>query len=114
MSSRLGRTGRAFSWRQTIWWGLASLAACAPGASQAQSSVTLYGIIDTGIEYVTNVGAHQSSVVRMPSLTASIPSRWGLRGKEDLGGGLRGDVAVAPGEQADVDVAFGRVLQAAV
>ncbi|MEM5455682.1 porin [Paraburkholderia phytofirmans] len=88
MSSRLGRTGRAFSWRQTIWWGLASLAACAPGASQAQSSVTLYGIIDTGIEYVTNVGAHQSSVVRMPSLTASIPSRWGLRGKEDLGGGL--------------------------
>ncbi|MFM0555660.1 porin [Paraburkholderia sediminicola] len=88
MSSRLGRTGCAFSWRQAIWWGLTSLAVCLPGASQAQSSVTLYGIIDTGIEYVTNVGAHKSSVVRMPSLTGSIPSRWGFRGKEDLGGGL--------------------------
>ncbi|WP_240975705.1 porin [Paraburkholderia aromaticivorans] len=71
-----------------MWWGFSSLAVCVPAASQAQSSVTLYGIIDTGVEYVTNVGAHQSSVVRMPSLTGSIPSRWGFRGKEDLGGGL--------------------------
>ncbi|MGU7770047.1 porin [Burkholderia sp. MR1-5-21] len=64
------------------------LVACGPGAVRAQSSVALYGIIDTGIEYVTNVGPQKSSVVRTPTLTASIPSRWGLRGKEDLGGGL--------------------------
>lgn len=88
MSSRSNRTGNGFSWRQTICWGLSSLAICAPVASEAQSSVTLYGIIDTGIEYVTNNGPTKSSAVRVPSLTASIPSRWGFRGKEDLGGGL--------------------------
>ncbi|MFD1554760.1 porin [Paraburkholderia silviterrae] len=58
------------------------------GAAHAQSSVTLYGVIDTGVEYVTNVGPKKSSVVRVPTLTASLPSLWGLRGKEDLGGGL--------------------------
>jgi predicted porin len=88
MSSRSNRTGNGFLWRQTIGWGLLSLAMCAPVASQAQSSVTLYGIIDTGVEYVTNNGPTKSSAVRVPSLTASIPSRWGFRGKEDLGGGL--------------------------
>ncbi|MFP3557534.1 porin [Paraburkholderia sp. SIMBA_049] len=88
MSSRSNRTGNGFSWRQTICWGLLSLAIGAPVASQAQSSVTLYGIIDTGIEYVTNNGPTKASAVRVPSLTASIPSRWGFRGKEDLGGGL--------------------------
>src|ERR1700752_3991289 len=88
MSSRSNRTGNGFSWRQTICWGLLSLAMCEPGASQAQSAVTLDGIIDTGIEYVTNNGPTKASAVRVPSLTASIPSRWGFRGKEDLGGGL--------------------------
>ncbi|KML60505.1 porin [Burkholderia cepacia] len=61
---------------------------CASGAAHAQSSVTLYGIIDTGVEYVTNVGPQKQSVVKVPQLTGSLPSRWGLRGKEDLGGGL--------------------------
>lgn len=88
MGSQLSRQGCGFAWRRMLGWGLSFLAVCAPGVSQAQSSVTLYGIIDTGIEYVTNVGPHKSSVVREPSLTGSIPSRWGLRGKEDLGGGL--------------------------
>jgi predicted porin len=48
----------------------------------------LYGVFDTGVEYVTNVGPQKSSSVHMPTLTASLPSLWGLRGKEDLGGGL--------------------------
>ncbi|GGC29769.1 porin [Paraburkholderia caffeinilytica] len=69
-------------------WTFSSLAACAPGVSHAQSSVTLYGVIDTGVEYVTNIGSQKSSSVHVPSLTASLPSLWGLRGKEDLGGGL--------------------------
>ena len=88
MSSTSKLSGRAFPLRKAICWGLASLAACASGASHAQSSVTLYGIIDTGVEWVNNVGAKKSSVVRVPTLTGSIPSRWGLRGKEDLGNGL--------------------------
>ncbi|CAD6537710.1 porin [Paraburkholderia sabiae] len=53
----------------------------------AQSSVTLYGIIDTGIEYVSQANAAGDHVFRMPAVTGELPSRWGLRGVEDLGGG---------------------------
>lgn len=88
MNARLKQAERGFGWRRPVCWGLLSLAFCAPGTSQAQSSVTLYGIIDTAIEYVNNIGPTKSSAFRMPTLTGSIPSRWGLRGKEDLGGGL--------------------------
>ncbi|MGF6600290.1 putative porin [Paraburkholderia sp. GAS448] len=88
MSSRLNRVRGGHSWHQVFWWALLSAAACAASASHAQSSVTLYGVIDTGVEYVTNVGPKKSSSVHMPSLTSSLPSQWGLRGKEDLGGGL--------------------------
>ncbi|WP_120296345.1 porin [Paraburkholderia sp. BL23I1N1] len=59
------------------------------GVAHAQSSVTLYGIIDSGIEYVNNVGVARTSVWRMPSLSGNYPSRWGLTGTEDLGGGNR-------------------------
>lgn len=60
----------------------------AAGAVQAQSA-TLYGMIDVGIESVSNVAAAGGgSITRMPSNTGIIPSRWGVRGKEDLGGGL--------------------------
>jgi predicted porin len=55
--------------------------------SFAQSSVTLYGILDTGVEYVSHANAAGNGVVRMPGITGELPSRWGLRGNEDLGGG---------------------------
>ena len=64
----------------------------APALAAAQSaaqSVTLYGVIDTGVEYVNHIGAAGSSVVRMPNLSGTVPSRWGLRGTEDLGGGAK-------------------------
>lgn len=69
------------------------LMALATAGAQAQTapapSVTLYGLIDTGVEHVTNVGPTGDGVTRMPGLSGSLPSRWGLRGNEDLGGGLR-------------------------
>lgn len=59
--------------------------------AQAQSSVTLYGIADAGIAYVHNAqganGQNQSSLVKFSSGNVS-GSRWGLKGTEDLGGGL--------------------------
>ncbi|CAG9204718.1 Porin [Paraburkholderia tropica] len=55
------------------------------GAAHAQSSVTLYGSIDTSIE-VTNPGA--GYVARMDS-GAYRGSRFGLRGAEDIGNGVK-------------------------
>ncbi|SAK65959.1 porin [Caballeronia arationis] len=59
----------------------------ASAAVSAQSSVTLYGIVDTGIEYVSHANAAGDHLFRMPAVTGELPSRWGLRGVEDLGGG---------------------------
>ncbi|WP_323119009.1 porin [Burkholderia alba] len=50
----------------------------------AQSSVTLYGLIDAGVDYTSNVGG--GHVYQMASGFAQ-GSRWGLKGTEDLGGG---------------------------
>ncbi|CAB3780160.1 porin [Paraburkholderia caffeinilytica] len=52
----------------------------------AQNSVTLYGLIDEGFNYTSNVGGH--NVYELKSGYAQ-GSRWGLRGSEDLGGGLK-------------------------
>jgi predicted porin len=70
--------------RSSVAIGATLLAA---GSAYAQSSVTLYGIIDTGVEYVSHANTAGDSVVRMPSITGELPSRWGLRGSENLGGG---------------------------
>jgi len=54
----------------------------------ADSSVTLYGVIDQGLDYTNNSGG--KSLVHMQDGTFDGPlaSRWGLRGQEDFGGGL--------------------------
>lgn len=51
--------------------------------------VMLYGTVDTGVEYLTNVGPESSKLIRVSGVTGAQPSRWGLRGEEDLGGGLK-------------------------
>lgn len=56
------------------------------GLAYSQSSITLYGIIDTGVEYY-NHAAGGGSFVGVPTLTGEVPSEWGLTGVEDLGGG---------------------------
>ena len=53
----------------------------------AQNSVTLYGVIDTGITYVHNAQG-QSTLIALVSGGES-GGRWGLKGSEDIGGGLR-------------------------
>ncbi|MBN3786488.1 porin [Burkholderia sp. Ac-20353] len=55
-----------------------------PIPAKAQSSVTLYGIISTGISYVSNQGG--KSGVQMVSGPLQ-NNRWGLRVSEDLGDG---------------------------
>ncbi|MGN6230889.1 MAG: porin [Trinickia sp.] len=58
--------------------------ACAPAF--AQSSVTLYGAVDDGVAYVNNQRGHSNVYLRQGNLYAS---KFGLQGKEDLGGGTR-------------------------
>lgn len=55
------------------------------GFAHAQSSVTLYGLIDEGLDYTNNVGGKH--LYELQSGYAQ-GSRWGLKGTEDLGGGL--------------------------
>jgi predicted porin len=64
---------------------LASLA-CIVTSAHAQSSVTLFGVLDEGFDYTSNVGGNR--VYELTSGYAS-GSRWGLRGVEDLGGGTK-------------------------
>lgn len=57
----------------------------ASGAALAQSSVTLYGRADVGVGS-EKVSGESSTKMINGGLTTS---RWGLRGTEDLGGGLK-------------------------
>ena len=64
---------------------LAVALACAFPAAFAQSAVTLYGILDVGIESL-DVGSESTTRVQSGM---SQGSRVGIRGSEDLGGGYR-------------------------
>lgn len=68
---------------------VAAVAACAtfmalPLAAHAQSTVTLSGIIDTGLLYTNNSGGHPAWQTTSGQLSQS---RWILSGSEDLGAG---------------------------
>ncbi|RJF97081.1 porin [Noviherbaspirillum cavernae] len=68
------------------------MSAAAFGHAQTASNVTVYGLVDTGVEHVTNVatgGGNTGSLTRMPTNTGNFPSRIGFRGTEDLGAGLK-------------------------
>lgn len=67
---------------------MTAFALLSAGAQTAmgQSSITMYGLIDTGITYFSNLGGH--SVWRETSGT-NVPNRWGLRGTEELGAGVK-------------------------
>jgi len=67
------------------------------GAAQAQSSVTIYGIVDTGVVYTSKAVNAGSPATGVPASTGSKfglnsgivqGSRIGFKGVEDLGGGL--------------------------
>jgi predicted porin len=63
-------------------------------AAHAQSSVTLYGLIDAGVTYInsskTSTGQGHSLIAAQDGATAGLSgSRWGMKGTEDLGGGNR-------------------------
>jgi len=61
-------------------------AAFAASAAHAEGSVTLYGLIDAGIAYTNNVGGSGKVALASGNISGS---RFGLRGAEDLGDGLK-------------------------
>ena len=79
----------------------ALLAGVSASAAMAQSNVTMYGLVDTGLVYTNNVNAAGASVTKMPSLTGSFPSRLGFRGTEDLGNGLQAVFTLEQGLSPD-------------
>ncbi|CAB3751536.1 porin [Paraburkholderia solisilvae] len=80
--------------------------------AHAQSSVTLYGILDAGFQYTNNV-ANGGSLIRQTSGNLN-GSRFGFRGNEDLGGGLsaqfvlEGGFGLNNGKSAQDGRLFGR------
>ncbi|MBN3811242.1 porin [Paraburkholderia sp. Ac-20347] len=70
--------------KRTLLAASALISSCAVQSVQAQSSITLYGIVDNGIEYQSGGANH---VIRASSggLFATV---YGLYGHEDIGGGV--------------------------
>lgn len=66
--------------------GAFALLSALSGAAMAQSSVTLYGIIDTTIRYTSHADASGGSRLQMADGLIT-GDRIGFRGAEDLGGG---------------------------
>lgn len=96
---------------------LAALSAIA-GVAQAQSSVTLYGLVDADVgRFTTNVVSGTKLVSQ--SQTKVDPeglngNRWGMKGSEDLGGGMKAifnlesGFAIDNGVSGQGGVLFGR------
>ena len=64
----------------------------ASGAAMAQSSVTLFGIVDTNVSYldgVSNAAGTNTESKYGIGTSGNATSRLGFRGVEDLGGGLK-------------------------
>ncbi len=92
----------------------AALIAGFAGVAQAETSVTLYGILDGGIGYqkVTGSSADGKRVGMINGIQSG--NRWGLKGAEDLGNGLRAvfqlesGFTLTDGKHAQGDRLFGR------
>ncbi|MBY4724256.1 MULTISPECIES: porin [Burkholderia] len=68
----------------------AAVAVSFSAVAHAQSSVSLYGVLDAGLTYQSNVQTASGHGKSRFSMGSGIDqSRFGLRGSEDLGGGLK-------------------------
>lgn len=92
--------------KHTSLGAISTLMAC---AAHAQSSVTLYGVVDAGIRYATNANTARDGKLEL-SEGALNGSRFGLRGREDLGAGT----AVVYVLEGGFDLGTGTALQSSV
>src|SRR5881398_1593497 len=87
---------------------IALACACAAGGAWAQSSVTLFGVVDVGVAHLTGDGTHNNGL----STGGANISRLGFRGTEDLGGGLAASFWLEAG--LDVDTGNGKATGGAL
>ncbi|MBN3853285.1 porin [Paraburkholderia sp. Ac-20340] len=73
--------------RNTLGAGVSVALFAGASLAHAQNSVTLYGVADTGIAYVNHASGSKNAVTMSSGNLSG--SRWGLKGSEDLGGGLK-------------------------
>ncbi|WP_431311383.1 porin [Paraburkholderia aromaticivorans] len=99
---------------KTYAFGSATLALCAatvPATAFAQSSVTLYGVVDEAIAFVNNQNGHSNVYFRQGNLYSS---RIGLRGSEQLSStmsaifDLQEGFDPGTGKQSSAGLAFNR------
>jgi len=84
----------------------AALIAGFAGVAQAQTpttNVTLYGLVDEAITYksIDSYTGHDSQSITGVDSGIQSGSRWGLKGSEDLGGGLKANFVLESGFNAD-------------
>jgi GBP family porin len=76
----------------------AALALGFAGVAQAETSVTLYGILDAGIGYQKVEGPNGADAKKTGMINGiQSGNRWGLKGTEDLGNGLQAVFQVESG-----------------
>lgn len=83
---------------------IALAALAATGAVMAQSSVTLYGVVDVGFTSVNNSGTGSTDNTGLTSSNMTT-NRLGFRGTEDLGGGLKAKFEIETSLAADAPAA---------
>lgn len=77
---------------------LSALLSLAAGTAAAQSSATLYGIVDAGLYARKLAGQQRTRGVESGLMDTS---HWGVQGSEDLGGGLRANFDLSAFLRAD-------------
>jgi len=70
----------------------------ASGAAFAQSNVTLYGVADIWFGQTSGTGVETQTVLESGGVSGS---RWGVKGSEDLGGGLKANFLLEQGFKID-------------
>ena len=86
---------------------MTTLTAMLAGGACAETGVTLFGVIDTGMEVVNNAPDANGNASRRSHLNSGNlwGSRWGLRGQEDLGDGLQAIFNLESGFSSDTGAA---------
>ncbi|MEJ8810006.1 porin [Variovorax ureilyticus] len=84
---------------------VAAAACMAAGVACAQSSVTLFGVLDAAVAYTTGSGPLATSKWQLTNSSNTF-SRLGFRGTEDLGGGYAASFWLEAGLQNDTGSGF--------